>query len=99
MNYDKARQRVSDQTDVGGPWDWTTVNDGRIRPTGYCAGWPGNWPSGVPRVPGWDAWLANEEPLREKYHDNGHPTEEDAERLVIEHNMRRAGLSVQKWQG
>jgi len=31
MNYDQARQRETD-----GKWDWTTMNDGRIRAAASC---------------------------------------------------------------
>lgn len=46
MNYDEARQLGAD-SDSPGKWNWTTMNDGRIRTASPCA-WPDYDWSSVP---------------------------------------------------
>lgn len=78
MNYDKARQRK----DLN--WDYTTANDGFIRPIGYCAGW--NWSEAFDPDHDWawgnaDHWQADKndaETFKHKYHTNGHTTQQEA---------------------
>jgi len=58
---------------------------------GYCAGWPGDWTSGdeardraailnaYRSLEAYEAFLRREEPLRAKYHTDGHDSEAAAE--------------------
>lgn len=72
MNYDQARQRDKDKL-----WDYTSMNDGVIRPLGYCAGWrpldPTDWLY-VLHKPYWDRL----EQFKDKFHDDGHATDVEA---------------------
>ena len=82
MNYDQARQRAE------GRWDWTTMNDGVVRPKGYCAGWRYEEP-----LPPYlehlqklrEADRLRDEPLREKFHTDGHASAEEAVRCYYEY--------------
>lgn len=38
MNYDQARERMGEDGKGTGLWDWTSKNDGVIRPAGPCGG-------------------------------------------------------------
>lgn len=40
MNYLDARERSDPQGVATGRFDMTSMNDGLVRPLGYCAGWP-----------------------------------------------------------
>jgi hypothetical protein len=39
MNYSQARQIKDENGNGTGKWHWTTMNDGHIRPDGYCSRW------------------------------------------------------------
>jgi|GEM_PF-4268286 len=85
MNYAEARQRKSDKR-----WDWTTKN-GRVWPTGYCAGWIVWTPELAARVSlplaVLQAEQTKEQPYRAKYHTDGHESREDAERCFYEYSL------------
>jgi hypothetical protein len=74
-------------------WDYTLRTDdpkSGPHPVGYCAGWPGDWTSGDPAKDeeiivaayrsreAYEAFLRREEPLKGKYHRDGHATAEEA---------------------
>ena len=75
MNYLQARQR-----EVEGRWDYTCMNDGRIWPVGYCAGWR-DW-TDAQREQFGAAFVERAEaesaPFRDKYHRDGHATRDEA---------------------
>lgn len=39
MNYSQARQMRGPDGQPTGKWHWTTMNDGHVRPDGYCSPW------------------------------------------------------------
>lgn len=39
MNYSQAREMRGADGKCTGKWHWTTMNDGHIRPDGYCSPW------------------------------------------------------------
>ena len=77
---------------------------GGPHPVGYCAGWPGDWTSGDAEVDerailtayrsreAYEAFLRREEPLRAKYHTDGHATAEEAfachREFQLDHDLR-----------
>ena len=87
VNYYQARQRTPD-----GRWDWTCQNDERIWADGYCGGYP--WtPERLAafraRFPGLPLGreLADAEVLRDRYHEDGHTTREEAERCFHQYQL------------
>lgn len=80
MNYLEPRQRESDKR-----WDYTSRNDNRVHPLGYCAGtfdkvWP-EWDESRVAWPSrehYEADRARASEHRDKYHGDGHATAEEA---------------------
>lgn len=73
MNYLQPRQRQSD-----GQWDFTSMNDGRVHPVGYCDKKPD--PADFERlgIHVSQAELERWEKYGDKYHTDGHVTEDGA---------------------
>ncbi len=77
MNYLQVSQRKYDSR-----FDFTSRNDGRIRPVGFCVGWT---EFSAPPV-GQFEWMALEHrkqveamlPLKGRFHDDGHATRAEA---------------------
>lgn len=72
MNYYAARQREKDKR-----WDFTVMNDKRIRPVGYCRPYE---PLSSSLMPQQVVEQHNSEygRFQKKYHDDGHATAEEA---------------------
>lgn len=90
MNYYQARKRETD-----GRWDFTCRNDDQIWPVGYCRAYrpfTGNelWMVGGAEHAAYEN--AKEEPFKDKYHEDGHATADEAAdcyRLyVLDHRIR-----------
>lgn len=79
MNYYGPRQRQSDLR-----WDYTCYNDRTgVYPVGYCRSFPVFTESDVQTVfhgseEARDRYIEKLEPFKEKYHRDGHGTEEEA---------------------
>lgn len=89
MNYDEARQRKD------GRWDWTSRNGDHIHPVGYCAGWMDWTAEQAERVAMPLEYLQKEQerkdgPFRQKFHTDGHATQEEAERCFYEYCLDHA---------
>ncbi len=85
MNYYKASQRKDNQ------WDYTCQNDGHIWPVGYCSMRPLKdcEQESVPWLPkeAWDKYKLEILARKEKYHDHGHATPEEACNCYKEYMM------------
>ena len=73
MNYYKVLQRKSDKR-----WDFTCTNGGKTWSTGYCAGWREWTEEDFVRMPELRREILKLEPLKSKYHCDGHATKEEA---------------------
>ena len=73
MNYLKPRQRQSDQR-----WDYTQMNDGRIHPIGYCAGFREYTHEQRNAFLMSDKWYEEYVSRKAEYHEDGHATPEEA---------------------
>ena len=88
MNYYQARQRQIDQR-----WDFTSMNDEVVHPVGYCHAYRKFVPERclwIPedfRVEYAEHENAKQAPFRNKYHDVGHTTKEEAERCWYEYGL------------
>jgi hypothetical protein len=82
MNYLKPRQRASDKR-----WDYTQMNDGRVWPIGYCAGFREYTPEQRKAFLMNDNWYAKYEANRAKYHEDGHATSEEACECYKQHEL------------
>lgn len=73
MNYDKPRQRDDDKR-----WDYTSMNDGRVMPIGYCHAWR-DWTEADKKM-GLHllSSVRDHAVYKEKYHTDGHATYEEA---------------------
>lgn len=101
MNYYQALQRESDKR-----WDYTKTNDGRTRPTGYCAGWH-EWQD----LPVWSdeenahhraEWEQKVVPYKAKYHSDGHAVAEEAVECYRQYELDqdlRLGIRDETAQG
>jgi hypothetical protein len=88
VNYYEARQRTD------GRWDWTRMNDRQVWPDGYCHAYREWTPEKVQQL-GLPAevaakYEAEQAPFRAKYHADGHPTREEAERCHYEYELDHA---------
>ena len=102
MNYYGAREARSPNGRSKG-WHYTVMNDRKIHPIGYCAGYPdfekwikdGIMPEQVVKQE-----QAKAEPFRGKYHDHFHPTEEKAKACyqdyLIDHKFRISKVHIPK---
>ena len=82
MNYLKARQRSNDQR-----WDYTSKNDVHIHPIGYCAGFQEYTEEERKRYMMSDKWYAEYVANKDKYHKDGHATEEEAQACYKRHQL------------
>lgn len=89
MNYYGARQRESDQR-----WDFTCKNDDRIWPVGYCheyREWTAarlSWVRDEAEAAAQAVRLeAEQAPLRDKYHADGHATADEADRCFYDYQL------------
>lgn len=73
MNHLKASQRTTDRR-----WDYTNTNDRRTHPIGYCAGWREYNEAERKRFCMNDKWYDEYTSNKDKYHEEGHATEEEA---------------------
>lgn len=89
MNYAEARQRKDDLR-----WDWTNMNDKRVWPVGYCAGWR-DWTEDMAKRIGMSLedikrrQDTEDGPTKGKFHGDGHATKEEAERCFYEYSLDR----------
>jgi hypothetical protein len=84
LNYEGARQRKN------GYWDWAVTNSRMgTYPTAYCAGWT-VWSEETARLLNTTISALERDQVRRhghvrgKFHVNGHPTKQDAERCYYE---------------
>lgn len=75
MNYHQARQRED-----GSGWTWTTMNDGRVWPSGGCV----TWPEGEPTYE--DVMSGVRKPMGEPHI---HATQEEAEQCFYDYERGR----------
>jgi hypothetical protein len=87
MNYYQARQRK-----ISKRWDYTVMNDGHIRPLGYCIPWDRLERAFKDAPFDADADLRHLAEFKDEYHDDGHETEEEAEECyknyLLDHRLK-----------
>lgn len=89
MQYLRVMQRLD------GKWDWTVEWQDHIAPTGYCRPWR-DWNETLQQLS--PAAYAQYVAEREKYHDHGHDTPEEAaacyRSYLLDHNLTLGEVSL-----
>lgn len=97
MNYYEARQRKADKK-----WDFTVMNDGHVRPMGYCIPWERIEESAKyyeERLGGRASEILDKaSPFKDKHHSHGHDTKEEAEACykdyLLDHKLKFTDASI-----
>ena len=103
MNYYAARESRHPDTGASKGWHYTVMNDGRIRPIGYCAGYPNfeKWiKDGIMPERLIQREMEKSEPHKGRYHTEFHMTKEGAEECyqdyLIDHTFRVSTVELPK---
>ena len=81
MQHKCARQRDNEER----RWFYTTKAGGHTWAIGYCAGPPDPDGGQLIGLAFWEQWLKQCEPFKDKFHDDGHATAEEAAECYRQH--------------